>query len=62
MKYFHTDNPETVHMLANMLIRAALDEKRVRLMTTEHNHLMVKIGEGAWTAPISSTHDSYRDQ
>lgn len=59
--YFHTDDLTVVNNLAEALSFASVNDKRVRLDVDDSGNLKVKIGEGIWSAPISSTPDPYRD-
>lgn len=58
--YFHTDNPDTLNYLGNLLKDAAKHGGRIRLDVVDGN-LKVKAGEGMWSAPFYSTSDPYRD-
>jgi len=60
MEYFHTDSPTTLDWLARVVLNAEQNNRSLRFRTVG-NDLMVKVGEGAWTAPIGSTPDPYRD-
>ena len=44
--------PADIALLANMLKRAGQDERRVRIAWHNPSGLMVKVGEGMWTAPM----------
>jgi len=59
--YFHTDNPDTIEVLAFALSVAHQQEKRVRLNVDAQGNLIYKIGEGIWSIPMESTEDPYRD-
>lgn len=59
--YFHTDNADTIETLSLALDVAVQQEKRIRFDVDENGQLKYKIGEGMWSAPISSTLDPYRD-
>lgn len=60
--YFHTDSEKTVRWLAAVLATAEHHGRSVRFAVGGDGSLKVKVGEGAWTAPIASTPDPYRDQ
>lgn len=58
--YYHTDDATMLSWLENVLRTAREGGRSVRLHT-EDGMLKVKVGEGMWTAPFASSHDSYRD-
>lgn len=59
--YFHTDDDTTIMYLSFALSTAMHDGRTVRFDVDAAGNLRYKIGEGAWTAPIASTPDPYRD-
>lgn len=61
MQYYHTDDPRTIGWLENVMRTARENGNAVRLSTGADGTLKVKVGQGMWTAPLSSTHDEYRD-
>lgn len=59
--YFHTDRGFDIAVIANALLTAATEGRRVRIDVDSEGSLKVKIGEGMWSAPFASTPDPYRD-
>lgn len=59
--YYHTDTREVIGYLADSLKNAEDFGKSVRLDVDAEGNLKIKIGEGIWSPPFSSTPDPYRD-
>ena len=60
-KYFSTNSERTIGWLANVCLQAAAQGRRVRIQTDSDNNLRIKVGEGAWSPPLASDPDPYRD-
>lgn len=59
--YFHTDSVSAKDLISALAERALDTGARLRINVDEDGRLTMKVGEGAWTAPIVSTPDPYRD-
>ena len=58
--YFHTDSPDFLPALAEAVTRADMEGKSFRI-SVENGILKYKVGGGAWSPPVRSTPDPYRD-
>jgi hypothetical protein len=61
--YFHHDNDlmGCIEDFGKSVAYAAQEGRRVRIDVDDKGRLRYKIGDGMWSAPISSTPDPYRD-
>lgn len=60
--YFHTDSSSATELIAKMALRAALENKRLRIYVDGNGTLKIKVGAETWSAPVYSTPDPYRSE
>lgn len=60
--YFHTHSARTANYIAAVCESAADNDQRVRIDVDDSGALRIKRGEGAWSPPIASDPDPYRDK
>lgn len=60
--YFHTDSGSALFFIESVARLAEENNQSMRIDVNDKGELRVKRGESAWSAPIGSTPDPYRDQ